>query len=279
MSTQDLDLDPITTACAKSLEDFERDYMPPRSSYALYTPPPKKDVPAKSYKIDLYKADTLHAKDLTACLNLIEKTSGRHYRGSKLGWNGMRKRREMGLLDLRYLVVRESVGGGAWEDVDEGEDVCIGEAGEEEKGMIVQEQEHGKEKREGEIKGFMSFMPTFEDGFKVIYLYEIHLPEELRSTGLGTHLMTLLTSISRAIPGVEKIMLTCFVANKEALGFYKKFGFEIDEYSPEPKRLKGGRLVQSDYVILSRRVEGEGVEGGGEREEAGEWEEREAGRG
>ncbi|CAD6447824.1 43fde56b-c4a8-4ace-a6c5-b8e650cc91bb [Sclerotinia trifoliorum] len=113
MSTQDLDPDPITTACAKSLEDFERDYMPPRSSYALYAPPPKPDAPTKSYKINLYKANTLHTRDLTACLNLIERTSGKHYRGSRLGWNGVRKRREMGSWDLRYLVVRE-VGAG-WE--------------------------------------------------------------------------------------------------------------------------------------------------------------------
>ncbi|KAF7867244.1 hypothetical protein EAF04_005327 [Stromatinia cepivora] len=282
MSTQDLDS--ITTACAKSLEDFERDYMPPRSSYAFYTTSPKSpDGLAKSYKLSLYKAGTLRPQDLTACLNLIEKTSGRHYRRSKQGWNGKRKRREMELFDLRYLVVRgvrpQPVIGGEWEDVDE--DVCVeegdkgeeeerddGEAREEEKEMIVQE--HGEEEGEGEIKGFMSFMPTFEDRLKVIYLYEIHLSEELRGTGLGIHLMSLLTSIARAIPGVEKTMLTCFTANEEALSFYKKLGYEKDEYSPEPKRLKGGKAVESDYVILSRGVErevgGEMRKGGGREE-------------
>ncbi|CAD6447825.1 3a6474f7-a51a-47dd-a2f9-c5bc5f5410e4 [Sclerotinia trifoliorum] len=59
--------------------------------------------------------------------------------------------------------------------------------------MIVQEQEqeHGEKRRkrrkEGEITGFMSFMPTFEDGFKVIYLYEIHLSEELRGSRNPPH--------------------------------------------------------------------------------------------
>lgn len=69
-------------------------------------------------------------------------------------------------------------------------------------------------------------------------------------------------------------MLTCFTANKTALNFYEKLGYEKDEYSPEPKRLKGGRVVESDYVILSRRVEGKEGEKSEEEEE-----EREVGRG
>lgn len=75
--------------------------------------------------------------------------------------------------------------------------------------------------------------------------------------------MSLLTNIARAIPGVEKAMLTCYTANEAALKFYRKLGYEKDEYSPEPKRLKGGKVLESDYVILSKRVEriGDGVEG------------------
>lgn len=76
-----------------------------------------------------------------------------------------------------------------------------------------------------------------------IALYHASIQEDTnarQSTGLGTHLMSLLASIARAIPGVEKTMLTCFTANEAALKFYKKLGYEKDEYSPEPKRLKGG---------------------------------------
>ncbi|TGO21770.1 hypothetical protein BPAE_0201g00080 [Botrytis paeoniae] len=255
----------IAIACAKSLEDFERDYMPPRSAYALYNTSPKsEDVAVKSYKLGLYKPSTLRREDLTACLELVEKTSGKHYRESKGGWNERRKRKEMELWDLRYLVVREvGVGNG------EGEE-NRGDSEEVKEEMIVEERGEGGEGEE-EIKGFMSIMPTFEDGIKVVYLYEIHLMDELRGTGLGTHLMSLLTNIARAIPGVEKTMLTCYMANEAALKFYMKLGYEKDEYSPESKRLKGGKVLESDYVILSKRVErtGEEVESKEEEKEVG----------
>ncbi|KAM0130161.1 hypothetical protein ACHAO1_008039 [Botrytis cinerea] len=270
----------IAIACAKSLEDFERDYMPPRSSYALYsTSPQAEDVAVKSYKLGLYKPGTLCSQDLTACLELVEVTSGKHYRESRQGWSGRRKRSEMELWDLRYLVVREvglgigeGEGEGEWEDDEDAEGV--GNRGGSEKvgeEIIVEERgEEGEGEGEGEIKGFMSFMPTFEDGIKVVYLYEIHLMDELRGTGLGTHLMSLLASIARAIPGVEKTMLTCFTANEAALKFYKKLGYEKDEYSPEPKRLKGGKVLENDYVILSKRVERTGDERVGDEEDSKE---------
>ncbi|KAI9641051.1 hypothetical protein NHQ30_010479 [Ciborinia camelliae] len=272
----------IAIACAKSLEDFERDYMPPRSSYALYTTSGKSsDVPAKSYTLNLYTPKTLPGAYLTTCLNLVEKTSGTHYRGSRAGWNVLMKRREMESGDLRYLVVREGgpvIGGGGWEDAvgsgEEGEEKGWGVEEGEVEGKVEEEMEEeevriveGEGEGEGEIKGFMSFMPTFEDGIMVVYLYEIHLVDELRGTGLGIHLMNLLTSIAHAIPGVQKTMLTCFTANEPALSFYRKLGYEIDECSPEPRRLKGGRVVETDYVILSKRVHVEGGGGGGEGEE------------
>lgn len=208
MSTPDPN--PIEIACDKSLEDFERDYMPPRyapiyfpvngltlsvyltrprSSYAHYTAPSKSsDGTSKSYKLGLYTPKTLPPKDLTACLNLIEKTSGKHYRESRDGWSVRRKRSEMMLWDLRYLVVREGsschgTGEGEWEDAEEagdgegGDDGEREHRGEEKEETVVEEFE---EEEEGEIKGFMSFMPTFEDGIMVLYLYEIHLVDEVR---------------------------------------------------------------------------------------------------
>ncbi|TGO56958.1 hypothetical protein BCON_0071g00120 [Botryotinia convoluta] len=271
--------DSIAIACAKSLEDFERDYMPPRPSYALYNTSPKsEDEEVKSYKLGLYKPSTLRREDLTACLELVEMTSGKHYRESKGGWNGRRKRREMELWDLRYLVVREvgvgiGEGEGEWEDDKDEDGDTEGEENrgdsEEVKEEIILEERGEEGEGGGEIKGFMSFMPTFEDGIKVVYLYEIHLMDELRGTGLGTHLMSLLTNIARAIPGVEKTMLTCYTANEAALKFYRKLGYEKDEYSPEPKRLKGGKVLESDYVILSKRVEGTGEEVEGKEVEIG----------
>lgn len=78
--------------------------------------------------------------------------------------------------------------------------------------------------------------------------------------------MNLLAHIAHAIPIVAKIMLTCFTANESALGFYKKLGYEKDECSPEPRKLKGGKRVECDYVILSRKVRREGEEKAGEED-------------
>ena len=56
------------------------------------------------------------------------------------------------------------------------------------------------------------------------------------------------------IPGVDKVMLTCFKSNEAGLAFYRKLGFEEDENSPGDRKLRGGRVVAADYVILSWRI-------------------------
>lgn len=61
-------------------------------------------------------------------------------------------------------------------------------------------------------------------------------------------------TVAESIAGVEKVMLTCFVSNDKARRFYEKLGFEKDEFSPRDRKLRGGKIVTSDYVILSRRV-------------------------
>lgn len=114
----------------------------------------------------------------------MEKTSGRHYRDSRQGWSSKRKRSEMGLWDLRYLVIREvdheevEGGEGQWVDVERGGDGEDVKGEEMEKETIVGKIE--EKEGNGEIKGFVSFMPTFEDGIPVLYLYEIHLEDSLR---------------------------------------------------------------------------------------------------
>jgi RimJ/RimL family protein N-acetyltransferase len=60
------------------------------------------------------------------------------------------------------------------------------------------------------------------------------------------------TDVAENIPTVEKAMLTCFVSNESALKFYEKLGFTKDDYSPRERKLRGGKVVVPDYVILSR---------------------------
>ncbi|KAK2017100.1 hypothetical protein LZ32DRAFT_551534 [Colletotrichum eremochloae] len=115
---------------------------------------------------------------------------------------------------------------------------------------------------EGRICGFTSLMPTFEEGEAVVYCYEIHLVEELRGTGMGRGLMDRLVRVAESIPGVEKVMLTCFVANAAARAFYGRLGFEKDPISPPERTLRSGKVFVPDYLIMSRRVRG----GSGETE-------------
>lgn len=56
------------------------------------------------------------------------------------------------------------------------------------------------------------------------------------------------------LPPILKVMLTCFLSNKRALGFYKRHGFEKDDISPGPRKFRSGKVVMPDYVIMSRPV-------------------------
>ena len=184
-----------------------------------------------SYQITLTTASTLSPTDFEACFHLIETTSSEDYKHSKDGWKPRSKRKEMKLLDLKYFLVK-------------GDD--------------------------GKVEGFLSFMPTYEDDYPVIYCYEIHLSSALQGyvlvsfnsvllivgrTGLGTILMKHLEVIGAQIPKTEKVMLTCFTRNARGVRFYEKLGYAKDEFSPPPKVLRNGTRVEAEYVILSKSIE------------------------
>ena len=160
-------------------------------------------------------AKNLKEGDLKACLDLIQNTSSADYRNSSSGWSRAKKRKELRLPDLRYVLLRRS--------------------------------------QDGLISGFMSFMLTFEDGFEVVYLYEIHLRPELQGLGVGKEMITTFESAGK-FAEVKKAMLTVFKANEKALHFYEKLGYEEDDFSPRPKRLRNGIVKEADYIILSKEM-------------------------
>jgi N-alpha-acetyltransferase 40 len=83
----------------------------------------------------------VNLEDLKTCLALIEETSKTHYKASSKGWKPRSKLGEMKSPELKYIIVRDP---------------------------------------EGEIRGFTSLMPTYEEFQPVIYCYEVHLKPELR---------------------------------------------------------------------------------------------------
>ncbi|KAJ4370740.1 hypothetical protein N0V83_005261 [Neocucurbitaria cava] len=61
----------------------------------------------------------LKIKELSACLSLVESTSGRDYRASRIGWDPNNKKAEMLDKNMIYLLIRQGDVGGPVEQVPE----------------------------------------------------------------------------------------------------------------------------------------------------------------
>lgn len=183
----------------------------------------------RTVRLDFKSSSELPKADLAACFALVETTSRADYEPSSFGWHPKRKRREMLEDEMKYLLVRMPAGEQA------------GEA----------------------VEGFLSYMVTHDSipSVPVLYVYEIHLSEKLRKTGLGSHLMHLAERIATSI-GLEKVMLTCFLSNEKALEFYRRHGYEKDICSPDDRRTRK-KVVKVDYMIMSKRVRETGKDNGG----------------
>ncbi|KAH0341618.1 hypothetical protein KCU81_g6165, partial [Aureobasidium melanogenum] len=162
---------------------------------------------------------------------LIKHTSYKDYSASSQGWDDKNKIDEMKDGDMRYLIVR-----------------------------LKDNQLPESEKRwskdadlDQSIIGFLSFMITQENEENVIYIYEIHISEHFRDCGLGRHLFSMAEYIGGAT-GMDKAMLTVFKRNVHARRWYDSRGYEVDEISPRPRKLRGGRSIEPDYEILSKRL-------------------------
>jgi N-alpha-acetyltransferase 40 len=157
---------------------------------------------------------------LDACLDLVEETSADDYRRSETGWSRSKKRKEMKLPDLRYLLVASTPA-------------------------------PGTEQSDFELAGFVSFMATYEDGYEVIYIYEIHFTSQWRRKGIGRLLMSLIESLGAEM-GLSKSMLTVFKSNTHAAAWYQRLDYVVDEFSPPARRLRSGAVKEPTYVILSK---------------------------
>lgn len=217
----------------------------------------------------VYSSSTISQPDLEACLDLIEQTSGDAYAASGIGWSRPKKRKEMKLPDMKYLIVRgdsapeiecEPKGPLFSADDAQGGRVVVSDepASALNSGSEMRQkdnvQNESQKQNSARILGFLSFMVTYEDGKEVVYCYEIHLSPMARGRGLGGVLMGQMEEIGRLI-GLEKAMLTVFKSNVAAREFYRKGGYEVDENSPQPRKLRNGAVKEWDYEILSKRLQ------------------------
>lgn len=110
----------------------------------------------------------------------------------------------------------------------------------------------GRRDEDNNLIAFASYMRTTEDDLSgrarpVLYIYELQVVEGERGRGLGSSLLRRLEDI--AINSDLPIMLTCFKANVDAMRFYTKAGYSIDEISPS----RCG-YHDYDYEILIKQV-------------------------
>ncbi|KAK8165116.1 acyl-CoA N-acyltransferase [Phyllosticta citrichinensis] len=196
----------------------------------------------KDYDLTLRHVEDMSKAEMTNCIDLIEKTSLADYKASERGWNPKQKLAEMKEDNMQYLLVRKRLDFSVHSDnppkITSQESIS---------------ESHRQFSEDDEFAGFVSFMFTIEDDHPVVYIYEIHLDDSHRGCGLGGHLMN---AVERcAIEGkVDKVMLTCFRKNTTALAFYTKLGFGEDEFSPPPKRLRGGKIKYPSYMIMSKSL-------------------------
>ncbi|KAL8765470.1 MAG: hypothetical protein Q9194_006555 [Teloschistes cf. exilis] len=204
----------IEEANRLSLASYRNSFLP-----SSLDPAPASGEPHLAYSIRFEGSSTISPTDLNACFNLIASSSANAYASSSIGWSPAKKRKEMKLLDLRYLLVEL----------------------------------RPTDQSDQRIDGFLSFMLTYEDGYEVVYCYEIHLAPYMQGQGIGRHLMTLVEEAGTKA-GVAKSMLTVFVENQAAIEFYEKLGYLVDEYSPEPRKLRNGSIKMPTYSILSKSL-------------------------
>lgn len=208
-------------------------------------------------RVDIYSAATISASDQEACLDLIEQTSSEAYAASSAGWSRTKKRKEMKLPDMKYLILRSPLdtsgesGGGQAAAEQQSDNADSNTASPTPKESVQPVSASSTASRD--VSGFLSFMVTYEDGKEVVYCYEIHLSPAARGRGVGRSLMDRMEGIGRAV-GLEKAMLTVFKSNEIALRFYERLGYEIDEYSPQPRKLRNGTIKEVEYLILSKRL-------------------------
>ncbi|KAF9272650.1 N-alpha-acetyltransferase 40 [Linnemannia elongata] len=89
---------------------------------------------------------------------------------------------------------------------------------------------------------------------EVAYCFEIQVVPEYQRRGIGAYLISLLETIGKATQ-MEKVMLTVFKANKNAIKFYiDQMQYNYDEISP-CVCLTRGRASRFDYEILSKPLQ------------------------
>ncbi|KAG0278431.1 N-alpha-acetyltransferase 40 [Linnemannia exigua] len=166
-----------------------------------------------------YHIDDMSPALLSFAVDLVESNMSELYINSKDGWCREEKEDEMQDITSRYLIAFHN-------------DKPVGMV----HFQFVDEETMGDRDAE------------------VAYCFEIQIVPEYQRRGIGAYLIKLLETIGRKTQ-MEKVMLTVFKANKNAIKFYiDQMQYNYDEISP-CVCLTRGRASRFDYEILSKPLQ------------------------
>jgi ribosomal protein S18 acetylase RimI-like enzyme len=157
------------------------------------------------------------------CLQLFRQNMAKLYEGSSWGLDMKEKERELRHDRARYLL------------------------------LLVDDHDHDRQgERNKKVAAFVHFRFEYDDEegptCPVLYVYEIQIDGSYRRHGLGRKLMDLAEQIAHR-QDMAKVVLTVFKSNGDAMAFYDKLGYTVDDTSPS----KVGETA-ADYEILSRSI-------------------------
>lgn len=181
---------------------------------------------SKDFKFHFVRSDQSNESWQQILMALIEINMRTMYEKSNWGWKYEEKLSEIIKSSTRLIIVTEANNSLGMNNISN---------------ALPNEEEANR------FVGFMSY--RFEIGADknecALYVYEIHVTQEYQGKGLGKELMRIAKTLAISFK-MDKIMLTVFNFNKQALEFYKKLQFSKDKSSPSQ--------LEVDYVILSHKI-------------------------
>ncbi|KAF8807471.1 hypothetical protein BYT27DRAFT_7099792 [Phlegmacium glaucopus] len=175
-------------------------------------------------RVTVLRPDQLHRAMRQAVWALFETNMHDLYLNSSLGWDPKAKQKELFHSKSRFILVDST-------------DLTI-----------------------PQLLAFSMFRFDDEEDEVVLYCYEVQVATTAKRMGIGKKLMNELTILA-GVFNMEKILLTVFKANTNAMQFYKHIGFHIDPSSPNYIE-EGARREDThdesesdvDYEILSKII-------------------------
>jgi len=157
-------------------------------------------------------SNELTTQEFDTLFNLVEHNMKTLYEQSNWGWNEKEKKDEMKEDFARYLIV---------------------------------------ENEKNEIVAMTHFRFDVEDCIEVVYCYEIQLRKDIRGKGLGKFMMQILELLAIKVK-MQKVILTVFKANCDAVRFFTNLKYVMDETCP--RLTDPNNAHEYDYEILSKSL-------------------------